>query len=147
MISEEYTVVLLLESSDACANLITQSFSTTGEPHLLRRVTDISAMKEYLIKSLDRHSTEKYIKPRLIVISIESVDDNLRALVKFIKTDAALKLIPIVMFCGESCDDSIGGEKAVNVNSFIKRKSNADEDKETVANLASYWLKWNQLPP
>jgi hypothetical protein len=147
MISEEYTVVLLLENSDAYANLITQSFSTTGEPHILRRVTDIGSMKDYLVQSLDSHSTENYIKPRLIVISVDAVDDDLRDLIRFIRSDGSLKLIPVVLFCSASCDDSIGHNHSISVNSFINRTLNVDKDKEVVANLASYWLKWSHLPP
>lgn len=146
MISDEYTVVLLFDRSDAYGNLITQAFSTTGSPHLLKHLTSIEAVKEYLSKSLEDDSSEKYIKPRLIILSAESFDDESRELLRYIKTHSLLKLIPVIVFCSEDCDDSIGKDYMGYLNSFVKRKDNQDEDKEIVSTLASYWLKWNNLP-
>ena len=85
MISDEYTVVLLFESSDAYANLITQAFSTTGCPHLMKHVNNIGEFKEYLTKSLDDHSSEKYIRPRLILLSGEDLNEEGRELLAYVK--------------------------------------------------------------
>ena len=147
MISEEYTVVLLMDSSDACANMITQAFSTTGQPHILKRTATSDDFKDYLTKSLESRASDKYIKPRLIVISADQMDDELRELLKYVKTHELLKLIPIVVFCGSHCETAIGQENTRYVNSFIQRKNDPDQDKETVITLATYWLKWNNLPP
>lgn len=147
MISDEYTVVLLLESSDAYANLITQAFTTTGCPHILKHVTSIADCRKYLTKSLDEHSTEKYIRPRLILLSAENLSDDARNLLEFIKTNPLLKLIPLVIFCNIDCEKSVGIENIRYINSFVKRKNNLDDDRETITHLARYWLKWNNLPP
>jgi len=147
MISDEYTVVLLFESSDAYANLITQAFTTTGCPHILKHVPSIEKCKEYLTRSLDEHSTEKYIRPRLILLSAERLEGDARELLGFIKTHPLLKLIPIVVFCSVDCEESIGVENIRHINSFVKRKNNQDDDRGVITNLARYWLKWNNLPP
>ena len=147
MISDEYTVVLLLESSDAYANLITQAFTTTGCPHILKHVTSAESCREYLSRSLDEHSSEKYIRPRLILLSADNLSEDDRELLVFIKTNRLLKLIPLVVFCSVDCDRSVGKENIQHINSFVKRKSNPDEDRETITHLARYWLKWNNLPP
>ena len=147
MISEEYTVVLLLDSSDACANLITLAFSTTGQPHLLRHEKNPVEFKDYLTKSIENQASEKYIKPRLILISADELDDELRGLLKYIKTHELLKLIPVVVFCATNCETAIGRDSAGYINSYIQRTNNTDKDKETITTLANYWLKWNNLPP
>lgn len=147
MISDEYTVVLLFESSDAYANLITQAFTTTGCPHILKHVNSIENCRDYLTKSLDEHSTEKYIRPRLILLSAEDLAGDARELLKFIKTHPLLKLIPTVVFCSDDCEKSVGVENIRYVNSCVKRKNNLDDDREVITHLARYWLKWNNLPP
>lgn len=147
MISDEYTVVLLFESSDAYANLITQAFTTTGCPHILKHVTSIDNCRDYLTRSLDEHSTEKYIRPRLILLSAENLGEDARELLGFMKTHPLLKLIPIVIFCGVDCEKSVGSENIRYINSFVKRHNNQDDDRETIMHLARYWLKWNNLPP
>lgn len=147
MISDEYTVVLLLESSDAYANLITQAFSTTGCPHLLKHVSSAEAFEEYLTRSLDEHSSEKYIRPRLILLSGDDLEGSSRKILRFVKTHPLLKLIPVVVFCGKDCETSVGVDNVPYINSFVNRKNNPEEDRETVTSLARYWLKWNNLPP
>ena len=146
MISDEYTVVLLFDRSDAYGNLITQAFSTTGSPHLLKHLTSVDQAKDYLIKSLEDETSEKFIKPRLIVISADVLDDESRDLIRFIKTNPSLKLTPIVVFCSEECGESIGQDNLPYINSFVQRKDDHEKDKEIVSTLASYWLKWNNLP-
>lgn len=146
MISDEYTVVLLFDRSDAYANLITQAFSTTGSPHLLKHLNSVESVREYLTKSLEDNSSEKYIKPRLIVFSADKFDDESRELLRFIKTHPLLKLTPIVVFCNEECGEAIGHQYLSYINSFVRRNNNPDQDKDIVTTLASYWLKWNNLP-
>ena len=147
MISDEYTVVLLFESSDAYANMITQAFSTTGCPHILKHIPSITGCKDYLTNSVDEHSSEKYIRPRLILLSAENVDGDARDLLEFIKTHPLLKLIPVVIFCSVDCEQSVGADNLQHINSFVKRKNSMDEDREIITHLARYWLKWNNLPP
>lgn len=146
MISDEYTVVLLFDRSDAYGNLITQAFSTTGSPHLLKHLTSVEAVKDYLTRSLEDTTSEKYIKPRLIVFSADTLDEESRELLRFIKNHPVLKLTPIVVFCSTECGEAIGREYMKYINSFVRRKDNPDQDKEIVTTLASYWLKWNNLP-
>lgn len=146
MISDEYTVVLLYDQTDAYGNLITQAFSTTGCPHLLKHLKSSEEVKVYLGNSLEDDSSEKYIKPRLIVFSADKFDDDSRELLRYIKTHPLLRLIPIVVFCSTECDDSIGVEYMSYVNSFVKRKDDHEQDKKIASTLASYWLKWNNLP-
>ena len=146
MISDEYTVVLLYDRTDAYGNLITQAFSTTGSPHLLKHLTTLEAVREYLDHSLEDDSSEKYIKPRLIIFSADSFDDESRELLRYIKTHPSLRLIPVVVFCSASCDEAIGIDYMSYVNSYVKRKDDHEQDKEIVSTLASYWLKWNNLP-
>ena len=146
MISDEYTVVLLFDRTDAYGNLITQAFSTTGSPHLLKHLTSAENVKEYLGKSLEDDSSERYIKPRLIIFSADKMDEESRELLRYIKTHPLLKLIPVVVFCSTDCSESVGIDYMGYVNSFVKRKDDIEQDKEIVSTLAGYWLKWNNLP-
>jgi len=147
MISDEYTVVLLFEGSDAYANLITQAFSTTGCPHLMKHVNNVENFKDYLDRSLEDQSSEKYIRPRLILLSGEDLNNEGRELLSYVKNHPLLKLIPVVVFCSSECEKAVGTANLHYINSFVKRKNNSDEDRELVASLARYWLKWNNLPP
>ena len=48
MVSEDNTVVLLLDSDDTSAKLISKSFAAIDVPHQMRRVTNSDAMINYL---------------------------------------------------------------------------------------------------
>ncbi|WP_455220922.1 hypothetical protein [Kaarinaea lacus] len=145
MVSEEHCVVLLLEKNDDDAQTIIQSFSSTDEPHEMRRCADCDAMLVYLKQSLSK-SSEKFIKPRLIVLGIESVTDEVVKLLEFLQEDDELKRVPVLVFSKASDNDNVLRAYQLKVNSYLLKP----DDREELANIArevgSYWLRWNQLP-
>jgi len=114
---------------------------------LLKHVNTAEEFRSYLSHALDEHSSEKYIRPRLILLSGDDLNSQARDLINYVKSHHLLKLIPVVVFCGADCKKAVGSENLQYINSFVKRGNNTEENRELATSLARYWIKWNNLPP
>ncbi|WP_455207800.1 hypothetical protein [Kaarinaea lacus] len=146
MVSEEHCVVLLLEKNDNDANIIMQSFLSIDVPHELRRVVDCDAMFVYLKESLNKSSSEKFVKPRLIIIGIDQLTDEVVKVMEFLQKDNELKRVPVLVFSRSSDNSHILRAYQLKVNSYLLKSDNNDEFTNVAREVGSYWLKWNQLP-
>jgi len=145
MVSEEHCVVLLLEKNDDDAQIIIQSFSSSEEPHEMRRVADCDAMLVYLKQSLSK-SSEKFIKPRLILFGIETVSDEVMKVLKFLQEDNELKRVPVLVLSKASDNDNVLKAYQLKVNSYLVKPDSKEELANVAREIGSYWLRWNQLP-
>ncbi|MCI0507069.1 MAG: hypothetical protein L0Z73_13300 [Gammaproteobacteria bacterium] len=146
MVSEEHCVVLLLEKNDNDANIIMQGFSSVDAPHELRRVTDSAAMLVYLKESLNKSSSDKFIKPRLIVFGIEGVSDEIVRILEFLQRDSELKRVPVLVFSNTAHSEHVLRAYQLKVNSYLLKPDDRDEFASVAREVGSYWLRWNQLP-
>lgn len=145
MVSEEHCIVLLLEKNDDDAKTIIQSFSSIDVPHEMRRVADCDAMLVYLKQSLSK-SSEKFIKPRLIVFGIERVTDEVVKVLEFLQEDNELKRVPVLVFSKASDNDNVLRAYQLKVNSYLLKPDDREELANVAREVGSYWLRWNQLP-
>jgi len=145
MVSEEHCVVLLLEKNDDDAQIIIQSFASSDEPHEMRRVADCDAMLVYLKQSLSK-SSEKFIKPRLILFGIENVTDEVMKVLKFLQEDGELKRVPVLVLAKNSDNENVLKAYQLRVNSYLLKPENKEELANVAREVGSYWLRWNQLP-
>ena len=146
MVSEEHCVVLLLEKNDNDANIIMQSFSTVDEPHEMRRVADCDAMLVYLKESLSKSSSDKFIKPRLIIFGIAEITAEVAKVLEFLQKDDELRRVPVLVFSQISDNDNIYKVYQLKVNSYLLKPEDREEFANIVREVGSYWLRWNQLP-
>ena len=148
MVSEEHCVVLLLENNDNEANIIIQNFQLVDVAHEVRWVTDSNALLEYLKESVNKDNSDKYIKPRLIILGIDELNAGIINILEFLQQDVELKRVPVLV-CSSTLSDQNSIVKAyeLKVNSYLVKPESKDEFSEIVREVASYWLKWNQLPP
>lgn len=148
MVSEEHCVVLLLEKNDNDANIIIQNFQLVDVPHEVRRVADSEAMLDYLKQSAKKNGSIKFIKPRLIILGIDALSDDIVTILEFLQQDSDLKRVP-VLICSSTLSDNENIKKAyqLKANSFLVKPEDKSEFTNIVREVGSYWLKWNQLPP
>jgi response regulator RpfG family c-di-GMP phosphodiesterase len=146
MVSEEHCVVLFLEQNDSDANIVMQSFASVDVPHELRRVSDCEAMLVYLKESLNKGSSDKFIKPRLIVFGIERITDDVVKILEFLQKDNELKRVPVLVFSRASDNDSILRAYQLKVNSYLLKPDDREEFANVAREVGGYWLRWNQLP-
>jgi len=148
MVSEEHCVVLLLENNDNDANIIIQNFQLVDVAHEVRRVADSESMLAYLKECIDKNGSDKYIKPRLIILGIDDLSDDIVAILEFLQQDSELKRVPVLV-CSSTLSDNNSIVKAyqLNANSFLIKPTDKKEFTNVAQEVGGYWLKWNQLPP
>ena len=147
MVSEDNTVVLLFDSGDTSANLISKCFSIIDVPHQMRRVTNPDAMINYLKESDNKDNSEQFIRPRLIVIHVNTFDNEIETLLEYVKNDPDLKRVPLILLSESADSQSIQTAYRLKTNSYIVCPESPLEIEKVMCEVASYWLKWNQLPP
>lgn len=146
MAAEDSTVVLLVDGDDASAGLVIKNFGRTDVPHQVRRFTDYTAAMENLKNCINNPNSEQTIKPRLIIISVDKFAGVVEQFIQFIKDHIELKRIPVLVFAGLDDDQAIKRAYGLKVNSYLVRPSDENEFAKVIFEVASYWLKWNQLP-
>ena len=148
MVSDEQCVVLLLENNDNDANIIIQNFQLVDVAHEVRRVADSEAMLVYLKECVNLNSSGDYIKPRLIILGIDDLSDDIVNILEFLQQDSELKRVPVLV-CSSTLSDNNSIVKAyqLNANSFLIKPEDKSEFSEIAREVGGYWLKWNQLPP
>ena len=146
MVSEDNTVVLLFDSDDTSADLISRSFASVDVSHQLRRVTNSGAMFSYLKDAMTKDGMEKDLRPRLIVIHAKKFDSDVEAAIASIKHDTELKRVPVIVFSESSDEQSVQKAYQLKTNSYIVCPETPAQVESVITEVASYWLKWNQLP-
>ena len=148
MVSEEHCVVLLLEENDNDANIIIQNFQLVDVPHEVHRLADSAAMLAYLQQCAQKNVSPGYIKPRLIILGIDALSEDIVDILEFLQQDSDLKRVP-VLICSSTLSDNESIVKAyqLKANSFLIKPKDKTEFATIAREVGSYWLKWNQLPP
>jgi CheY-like chemotaxis protein len=83
-------------------------------------------------------------RPNLIYLDLEMPDiDGLDALQQ-IKSDPALKEIPVVMMSGVDASATMRQAAAAGVNSYTLKPLNPDKFMQTVRDSTHYWLRVHQ---
>jgi len=147
MVSEDNIVVLLFDSNDATAKIISSCFFSTDVAHQLRRVSSRDAMVKYLQESLLKESSEKFLRPQLIVLHTQAFDKDIESLLDYIKNSTELKRIPVLILSESDDETSIDSAYRLKANSYIVCPGDSEDIEKVIIGVASYWLKWNHLPP
>jgi CheY-like chemotaxis protein len=137
MTTEMRKNVLMADDDEEDCLLATEAFLETGENAAFSCVGDGMKLMEYLFK----HSRSKPIRlPDLILLDLNMPRKDGREALLEIKSDPALKSIPIVILTtSEEKKDKEFTMKA-GANSFITKPATFDEWIEMMRSLAGQWL-------
>jgi CheY-like chemotaxis protein len=78
-------------------------------------------------------------------LSLPTVDGL--GLLRFIRSDYAIRSLPVVIFSGSTQAEDIRRAYAEGANSYVRKPVIAGELFETVRMLATYWLTLNEPAP
>jgi two-component system, response regulator len=84
--------------------------------------------------------------PQLILLDVNLPRMNGHEVVKMIRSDPRIRLIPIVMLTSSALDEDIVRSYEEGVNSYVRKPLNLAEFTEAVQQLQMYWLLLNQAP-
>ncbi|OPC76531.1 response regulator [Embleya scabrispora] len=124
--------VLLVEDDIADAMLIEEALSERGARNLIR-VTDGVAALEYL-RDPDN------ARPELIVLDLNMPRMNGRDLLKILKSDADLQVIPVVVLTTSTAPDDVSGAYSSHANAYVAKPVNLDEFERAVQSIDTFYL-------
>ncbi|MFI1583681.1 response regulator [Embleya sp. NPDC020630] len=131
--------VLLVEDDIADAMLIEEALSERGARNLIR-VTDGVAALEYL-RGPD--ST----RPDLIVLDLNMPRMNGRDLLKILKSDTELQVIPVVVLTTSTAPDDVNGAYSSHANAYVAKPVNLEEFEQAVQSIDAFYLDTATRPP
>ena len=110
-------------------------------------VQDGEELLEYLRRQGAYAAPAVARRPGLVLLDLKMPrKGGLEALAE-IKTDPALRSIPIVVLTTSGVDEDIARSYELGVNSFIRKPVTFDGLVEAVVGLGRYWFQLVELPP
>ncbi len=141
--NDEPITILLVDDDEDCRMLIRDAIA---ECKVSNSVHEVRNGREALDFLLRRSPFAGAPRPGLIYLDIEMPGMDGQSVLRTIKSDPALRDIPVVMMTGVS-DESQMAEAARNgANSYTLKPANAEQFLRTVLASTTYWLTIHQYP-
>jgi CheY-like chemotaxis protein len=136
--------ILLVEDNPADARLVTELFKEGRLQHRIRHVSDgVEALAE--LREL-RDQTSTY-RPDLILLDLNLPRKDGRELLAELKTDDALRQIPVVVLTSSQAEDDIAKAYNLYANCYITKPVDLDQFSRVIKNIEEFWLTTVKLPP
>ncbi len=135
--------ILLVDDDPDCRMLIREAISECKICNDVWEVPDGKSALEF-IKRLGQYSEAP--RPGLIYLDIEMPGLSGQDVLKQIKSDPALRDIPVVMMTGVADEEQMEQAALNGANSYTLKPARAEQFLKTVLASTSYWLKIHQYP-
>lgn len=90
---------------------------------------------------------EKEDLPKLILLDIHLPVMNGHEVLKYIKNDARLKRIPVVVLSGSDVDEDFAKCYQLHANCCVKKARTPEEFSNIVKSVEEFWFRVVKLPP
>jgi CheY-like chemotaxis protein len=143
----EKTITILMADDDEDDRLMAQE--AFQEAHLandLHFVLDGEELMDYLYQRKKYADGSNAPRPGLILLDLNMPKKDGREALKEIKSDPALKQIPIVVLTTSKAEEDIYRSYNLGVNSYITKPVSFEGLVEVMKALSIYWFKIVKLP-
>ncbi|QDV24136.1 response regulator [Aureliella helgolandensis] len=142
-ISTPPVVILLVEDDDDDVLLISKTFKTDVVRSQLFRVEDGVQAIEFLRRQGQFADAPR---PDLILLDLNMPRKDGREVLKEIKEDVDLRLIPVVVLTTSESESDILASYNYHANSFISKPLDLVEFRQVLAAIREYWFSIVKLP-
>lgn len=139
-------VILLADDDPDDRLLIGDAFRQAAQPGDLRFVSDGEELMDYLRRRGPYADRAEAPRPDVILLDLNMPRLDGREALRAIKTDEALRGIPVVILSTTKAHEEIARAYDAGANSFITKPVTFDRLVEVVAGLEQYWLRIVELP-
>lgn len=135
--------ILLVEDNPADARLIVEVFNEFADKCNLNVVKDGAEAMDYLYRK-GRHANMEH--PSLILLDLNLPKVNGREILKTIKEDDKLKVIPVIILTTSKDENDISSSYKNHANAYITKPVDFDEFKALIYSFQDFWLDRTTLP-
>lgn len=140
-------VILLVEDNPDHVLLIKRALELNNILNEVRVVEDGQEALDYLYRQGKYADPESAPRPGLILLDIKLPKVDGLDVLRRIKSDPILKMIPIIMLTSSEQEADIVRSYVNGANSYVVKPIQFDEFVRKVRELKLYWLLVNTLPP
>lgn len=135
--------ILLVEDNPADARLVKEAFKYFKIENEIFVVEDgLEAMK--FLKNEGKYRDVS--KPDIILLDLNLPRKDGREVLKEIKENETLKLIPVVILTTSNADEDILGTYNNNANCYVKKPVDLDQFISVIKSIQDFWLTNVKLP-
>jgi CheY-like chemotaxis protein len=138
---------LLVEDSQDDADLTLRAIRKNDILNKVVHVRDGAEAIDFLLCQGEYSSRNPKVQPQLILLDLKLPKMNGLDVVRRIRSEKQISLIPIVMLTSSSEDSDIVESYRLGANSYIQKPVDYSSFLNAVRQLGVYWLRANRNPP
>lgn len=135
--------ILLVEDNPADANLVSEVFEESRFAADIEHVEDGIEAMDFLNR---RPPFENAARPDLVLLDLNLPRKNGRQVLKEIKADETLKLIPVIVLTTSSSENDILESYRNSANCYLTKPIDFDEFVRVVGLIKDFWFSAARLP-
>jgi two-component system, response regulator len=138
--------ILLVEDNPYDAELSLRALKQNNIINNVLHVSDGEEALDYLFARGNFKNKNDVSKPKMILLDLNLPRKGGLEVLKIIKSDPALKVIPVVILTTSNEEKDIVESYKLGVNSYLVKPVEFDKFVQVVKELGMYWLILNQVP-
>lgn len=139
-------VILMAEDDPDDRLLVREAFEESRLLNELRFVEDGEELLEYLRQQGSYTDPESSPRPGLILLDLNMPRKDGREALREIKTDPALRRIPVVVMTTSQAEEDIFRSYDMGASSYIAKPVTFERLVELMKTLGNYWIEFVELP-
>ena len=138
--------ILLVEDSTRDAELILSAFEANNLANEVIVARDGAAALDYLYRR-GPFATREDDQPVLILLDLKMPKVDGLEVLRQIKADPVLKVIPVVMMTSSKAESDLVESYRLGVNAYVVKPMGFQQLVEAVKQLGTFWALLNETPP
>jgi CheY-like chemotaxis protein len=142
----EPLLILLIEDNEDHAELMRRSLEQHHVANKIINLTDGQEAMDYLFRKEQYANPDKSPRPNLVILDLRLPKIDGLTLLKLMKEDPELHLLPVVVVTSSSQESDIARAYDYNANSYLVKPIDFQKFHQMMTELGFYWLGWNTNP-
>jgi CheY-like chemotaxis protein len=139
-------IILLVEDDPAHVEIVRRNFQDFRVANRLIHVEDGQEALDYLFRRDKFSDPDESPRPHLILLDLRLPKVDGLEVLKTIKQDAGLCLIPVVILTTSAAESDILKAYENHASSYLVKPVDFSQFLNLMETLGYYWLAWNRFP-